>query len=176
MLAKLRSFGRIAANRGFKPILREAALQTTKVVRREEVVYDLTLKYSGRIDEVPIEPILECRDVTVSVEFYTRTLDFDLVIAPDLDPHQFGSRYAAVSREGDILHLSSHSRENGVFGASIYVRVDNVDEVCERFIKKGVSLSVPDGGKTPVDQTWGMREIGFRDPDGNKLTFGQAIS
>ena len=129
-----------------------------------------------RIDEVPIEPFLDCRDVAVSVEFYTRVLDFDLVIAPDPDPQQFGSRYAAVSREGDMLHLSSHRRENGAFGASVYVRVDNIDEVCERFIKNGIRLFVPDGGKTPVNQTWGMREIGFRDPDGNKLTFGQTIS
>ena len=75
-----------------------------------------------------------------------------------------------------MLHLSSHRTENGAFGASIYVRVGNVDEVCERFIKNGISLSVPDGGETPVNQTWGMREIGFRDPDGNKLTFGQTIS
>ena len=125
---------------------------------------------------MPIEPFLDCRNVSVSVDFYTRVLDFDLVVAPDPDPQQFGSRYAAVSRDGDIIHLSSHSRENGAFGASIYVRVDNVDELFDRFIENGINLSVPDCGKTPVNQTWGMREIGFRDPDGNKLTFGQTIA
>ena len=125
---------------------------------------------------MPIEPFLDCRDVAASVDFYTKVLDFDLVVAPDTEPQQFGSRYAAVSRGGNILHLSSHSRENGAFGASIYIRVDNVDELCERFIENGIKLSVPDGGKTPINQTWGMREIGFRDPDGNKLTFGQAIA
>lgn len=135
----------------------------------------LTSKDTERIYEVPIEPCLDCRDVAVSVDFYTNVLDFDLVVAPDPDPQHFGSRYAVVSRDDDILHLSSHSRENGAFGASIYVRVDNVDELCERFVENGIKLSVPDGGKTPVNQTWGMREIGFRDPDGNKLTFGQAI-
>lgn len=124
---------------------------------------------------MPIEPFLDCRDVAASVDFYTKVLDFDLVVAPDPDPQRFGSRYAAVSRGGDILHLSSHSREDGAFGASIYVKVDNVDELCARFIQNGVSLSVPDGGNTPVNQTWGMREIGLRDPDGNRLTFGQTI-
>lgn len=122
-----------------------------------------------------IEPFLDCRDVAVSVDFYTRVLDFNLVVAPDSDPQQFESRYAAVSRDGDILHLSSHSRGNGAFGASIYVRVENVDALCKKFVENGVNLSVSDGGKTPVNQTWGMREIGFRDPDGNKLTFGQTI-
>lgn len=123
-----------------------------------------------------IEPFFDCRDIAVSVDFYTKVLDFDLAIVPDPDPKQFGSRYAALSREGDILHLSSHSRENGAFGAAIYVRVDNVDELYERFVANGVVLTVPDGGTTPVDQSWGMREIGFRDPDGNKLTFGQPIT
>ena len=123
-----------------------------------------------------IEPFFDCRDIAVSVEFYTKVLDFELAVAHDPDPQQFGSRYAAVSRNGDILHLSSHGRENGVFGATIYVKVDDVDELCERYLANGVKLTVPDGGTAPVDQTWGMREIGFRDPDGNKLTFGQSTS
>ena len=123
-----------------------------------------------------IEPFLSCRDVMASVEFYTKVLDFKLVVAPDPDPEQFGSRYAALSRDGDILHLSSHARENGAFGAEIYIRVDNVDELCERYVANGVSLTVPTGGTSPVDQTWGMREIGFRDPDGNKITVGQEIT
>ena len=125
---------------------------------------------------VSIEPFLDCRDVAASVEFYTKVLDFDLEVAPDLDPQQFGSRYAAVSRDGDILLLSSHSRENGAFVAAIYVKVDNVDALCDQFVGKGVKLSVSDGGETPINQTWGMREIGFRDPDGNKLTFGQTLA
>lgn len=127
-----------------------------------------------RSSHLAIEPFLDCRNIAASVDFYTNVLDFDLAVGPDPDPTAFGSRYAALSRDGDILHLSSHGRENGAFGATIYVRVDNVDELCERFLANGVKLTVPDGGKSPVDQTWGMREIGFRDPDGNKLTFGQS--
>ena len=123
-----------------------------------------------------IEPFFDCRDIAVSVEFYTKVLDFELAVAPDPDPQQVNSRYAAVTRNGDILHLSSHRRENGAFGAAIYVRVDDVDELCERYVANGVKLSVPDGGAEPIDQTWGMREFGFRDPDGNKLTFGRPIS
>lgn len=130
-------------------------------------MYSLNPTDKKRIYEVPIEPFLDCRDVAASVDFYTKVLDFDLVVAPDPDPQQFGSRYAAVSRDGDILYLSSHGRENGAFVASIYVRVDKVDELCKQFIENGIKLSVPDGGKKPVNQTWGMREIGFRDPDGN---------
>ena len=122
-----------------------------------------------------IEPCLNCRDIRASIEFYTQVLDFELVVVPDPDPEQFGSRYAALSRDGDILHLSSHARENGVFGSEIYIRVNNIDEVCESYVKNGVVLTVPTGETSPVNQTWGMREIGFRDPDGNKITVGQLI-
>ncbi|MEO9826204.1 MAG: VOC family protein [Paracoccaceae bacterium] len=122
-----------------------------------------------------IEPCLSCRDIKTSIEFYTQVLDFDVAVAPHADPDQFSSRYAALSRDGDILHISSHARENGAFGAEIYIRVNNVDALCERFVANGVKLTVPSGGTTPIDQTWGMREIGFRDPDGNKITVGQSL-
>ena len=123
-----------------------------------------------------VEPCLSCRDISRSIEFYTQVLDFEVVAAPHPDPTHFASRYAALSRNGDVLHLSSHARENGAFGSEIYIRVDNVDALCERFVANGVELTVPQGGTSPIDQTWGMREIGFRDPDGNKITVGQALS
>ncbi|MEL7254061.1 MAG: VOC family protein [Pseudomonadota bacterium] len=123
-----------------------------------------------------VEPCLHCLDIQASVRFFTQVLDFTLIVAPDPDPAQFNSRYAALSRDGDILHLSSHPRENGAFGTEIYVRVDDVDALCAQFVTRGIVLTVPAGGTTPIDQTWGMREFGFRDPDGNKITFGQALS
>ncbi len=70
---------------------------------------------------------------------------------------------------------SSHARESGAFGAEIYIRVNNVDELCEKYLANGVELTVPSEGSSPIDQTWGMREIGFRDPDGNKITVGQHL-
>lgn len=122
-----------------------------------------------------IEPWMNCRDIHASIEFYTKVLDFELLVAPHPDPENFDSRHAVLSRDGDILHLDSHGRENGVFGTQIYVRVTNIDELCARFIANGVTLTIPIGETSPVDQTWGMREIGFCDPDGNKLSFGQPI-
>ena len=123
-----------------------------------------------------IEPCLNCIDILKSIDFYTKVLDFELAVAPHPDPENFNSRYAALSRDGDIVHLSSHARENGIFGSEIYIRVKNVDAVCALFIANGIKLTVPTGGTSPVDQTWGMREIGFRDPDGNKITVGQPLN
>lgn len=123
-----------------------------------------------------IEPWMNCRDIQSSIEFYTQVLDFTLVVAPHPDPENFNSRHAVLSREGDNLHLDSHGRENGFFGTQIYIRVTNIDELCRQFLKNGLELTIPTGGTTPVDQTWGMREIGFCDPDGNRISFGQPIS
>lgn len=122
-----------------------------------------------------IESWMNCRDIHASIEFYSKVLDFQLVVAPHPDPENFDSRHAVLSRDGDILHLDSHGRENGVFGTQIYVRVGNIDELCERFVANGLELTIPTAGKTPIDQTWGMREIGFRDPDDNRISFGQPI-
>ena len=122
-----------------------------------------------------IEPWMNCRDITASIEFYTKVLDFELIVAPHPDPENFDSRHAVLSRDGDIVHLDSHGRENAVFGTQIYIRVANIDELCERFIAKGLKLTVPENGSAPVDQTWGMREIGFNDPDGNRVSYGQEI-
>ncbi len=122
-----------------------------------------------------IEPWMNCRDILASIEFYTQVLDFELAVAPHPDPENFASRHAVLSREGDILHRDSHGRENGVFCTQIYVRVTNIDALCAQFLANGLQLTIPTGGTSPVDQTWGMREIGFRDPDDNRISYGQPI-
>ena len=61
----------------------------------------------------------------------------------------------------------------------MYCYVDDVDALFERFKQAG--LEVPCKPESPVeegpvDQTWGMREVYVRDPDGNTLRFGSSIS
>ena len=123
-----------------------------------------------------LEPWMNCSDMERAFRFYTEVLDFDVRQAPHPDPEHFMSGYAALERDGSILHLSSHGADTAVYGNLVYVRVTNVDELCARFVGKGVELTIPTGGTEPVDQTWGMREIGFCDPDGNRLVFGQTLS
>jgi len=115
-------------------------------------------------------------DIKRSLAFYVDVLDFSVVLAPDPDPESFMSRYAYLQRQGDGMHLSSHAGD-GVFGNVVYVRVDNVDALFKQFVERG--LQTMDTENFPAltipltDQTWGMREFSVRDPDGNKLTFGQ---
>ncbi len=125
-----------------------------------------------------IEPFVRCGDMPASVAFYTQVLDFDLRIAPDPDPQAFLSRYALLARDGSLLHLSAHAGD-GVFGSVIYVRVDDLDPLFALFVERGLNVDDPNRlpalTMAPVEQSWGMKEFSVRDPDGNRLTFGQSL-
>ena len=125
-----------------------------------------------------IEPFIKCSDVSRSLTFYTETLDFRVVQAPDADPTSFMSKYALIERGGCLVHLSSHSGD-GVFGNVVYVRVDDIDPLYRKFVANGLNTDAPDEYPSlrikPVVQTWGMKEFSVTDPDGNKITFGHRI-
>jgi uncharacterized glyoxalase superfamily protein PhnB len=94
--------------------------------------------------------------------------------APDPDPESFMSMYAFLEREGSFVHLSEHSGD-GVFGSVVYVKVEGIEELYDKFVSNG--LKVQDkGGLTMklVTQTWGMKEFAVADPDGNRIRFGQS--
>ena len=44
--------------------------------------------------------------------------------------------------------------------------VTDVDQLHEELSARGAVVQLP-----PTDQTWGIREMGIRDPDGNVLVF-----
>jgi uncharacterized glyoxalase superfamily protein PhnB len=71
-----------------------------------------------------------------------------------------------VSRDGLVLHLSSHAGD-GVTGGVVYFLSDDVDRLHAEFVSRGAPIHI-----APVDQTWGMRELYLRDPDGNSVRFG----
>lgn len=54
-----------------------------------------------------ISPFLRCSDITNSLAFYTSTLDFKVVQAPD--PEAFMSMHTYLKREDSFAHLSQHS-------------------------------------------------------------------
>lgn len=123
-----------------------------------------------------IEPFIKCSDIHESLVFYTDILDFKVLRSPDSDPASFMSKYAFLGREGSFVHLSAHAGD-GVFGNVIYVRVDNVDTTYKVFVGRGLKQQERAGMTiAPVVQTWGMKEFTVVDPDGNRITFGQAIT
>jgi uncharacterized glyoxalase superfamily protein PhnB len=72
----------------------------------------------------------------------------------------------------DVVQLHVHSFESGgaLGGGAVYFFVDDVNALHATLA--GGGAAIPNG---PFDQTWGTREIGVRDPDGNTLTFGERI-
>ena len=53
---------------------------------------------------------------------------------------------------------------------SVYVAVDNVDDLHREFVAKGIPI---DTG--PVDQSWGTREMYVKDADLNSIRFTQDL-
>ena len=121
-----------------------------------------------------IEPFIKCSQIKASLAFYTEILDFKVVQAPDPDPTSFMSVYAFLERGGSHVHLSEHSGD-GVFGSVIYVRVEDIEATYKTLIENG--LEVKDKGVLTMElvtQAWGMKEFSVKDPDGNRITFGQS--
>ncbi len=126
-----------------------------------------------------IEPTIKSSDISRSLEFYVGVLDFVVLQPPDSDPNAFMSKYSLISRDGCPVHLSSHGSD-GVFGNILYVRVDDIEPLYNKFVANGLNTQTPNEYPSlripPVEQTWGMKEFSVTDPDGNKITFGHPIS
>jgi catechol 2,3-dioxygenase-like lactoylglutathione lyase family enzyme len=78
--------------------------------------------------------------------------------------------YMGVSRDDAVLHLSSHAGD-GVIGGVVCFMSDDVDALHAEFVGKGVRIHI-----APVDQTWGLRELYVKDPDGNSVRFGAPVA
>ncbi len=120
---------------------------------------------------IRIVPILKCRDLARSIAFYTETLDFELVDPQDTGP-------VIEVRHGDAEIQLSTMGGDGMFGTAINVWVDDVDERFRTYVARGLDVTNrPESPvhTSPVDQTWGTRELYVTDPDGNTLRFRHLI-
>ena len=118
-----------------------------------------------------VHPVLMCRDVTSSIQFYER-LGFSLVFRDrDADP-----KYAAVSRDQVELHLQWHDKAFWAYPIDrpTYRFVVDPDGLFDELKHQDV-LTHPDVNQSPfqmpADSAWGTRELHVRDPDGNGLQF-----
>lgn len=119
-----------------------------------------------------IIPTVKCSRIARSIDFHTRTLDFNLI---GVFPEPIDPAYAILSRVGDELHLSSHAGD-GVPGQSVVIPVPDVDAVFAEILARGHQRpDKPDSPihQRPTDQTWGTRDFVVDDPDGNSIVFTQ---
>jgi catechol 2,3-dioxygenase-like lactoylglutathione lyase family enzyme len=117
-----------------------------------------------------IIPILKCSRIEQSVHFYTKILDFKIVIT---DENLIDPCYVTLKRNGYTLHLSSHSGD-GSFGTAVVIQEKNLEDVFKAFKARGLNNTLKIS--SPVHQgvilqTWGTLEFYVDDPDGNTIRF-----
>ena len=110
-------------------------------------------------------PVLSVTDSCRTEDYYCKILGFEKLFAYRPDPSRSDPCYLGVARDGVVLHLHSFKPERaGMTDAFLYV--DDVDGLYAEVMARGATIHMP-----PTDQTWGTRELGIRDPDGNVLVF-----
>ncbi len=112
-------------------------------------------------------PVIAITDSTRSEDYYCRVLGFQKMFAYRPDPTKTDPCYLGVARDGVSLHLHSFKPERaGMTDAFLWV--EDVDLLHDEVASRGAIIQLP-----PTDQTWGTRETGVRDPDGNVLVFAK---
>lgn len=116
-------------------------------------------------------PLLKVSNMNEAVAFYTTILDFELKY-PDSPLNKF----CVDLIRGDAELLLTE--KDGIYGIPVYVYVDDVDYLFQKYIKRGLTTPRKENSpvhESPINQTWGMREFYVTDADGNTLRFASPV-
>ncbi len=113
-----------------------------------------------------ISPILTVHDLPQALEFYQRTLGFDLAWSWG-EPADI----AAVCRDNVEITLTQRSDAKPAGAAHIYLGISGIDAYYSQVEQAGATIVVPIG-----DRPYGMRDFRIADPSGNELSIGQATA
>src|SRR5947209_619719 len=110
-------------------------------------------------------PVIAITDSDRAEDYYCRVLGFKKAFDYRPNTSKRDPRYLGIDRDGVSLHLQSFKPERaGMTDAFLWVA--NVDLFYDEISARRAVTQLP-----PTDQTWGTREAGIRDPDGNVLVF-----
>ena len=119
---------------------------------------------------VHVTPFLLVPELDAALDFFTRVLGFTI-------PFQVAN-YAYLTLDTAGMRLLAESDVTPVTReharTTVYIDVRDVDALYAELQPRLATLP-EDDVHAPVNQHWGMRELGVRMPDGNWLTFGQPI-
>ncbi|MBD2701180.1 VOC family protein [Spirosoma sp. BT702] len=106
-------------------------------------------------------PVLYVSDISRSLSYYTHILGFDEKWEWESPP-----TFGGVEKDGVEIFFSSdgHSR------SWVCLIVDDVDAYYKTIVSKGAIIIAP-----PQSQSWNIREMYVKDPDGNLLSFGHRL-
>ena len=110
------------------------------------------------------EVCIETNDVIKLAEFYRKILK----IHSDNDTDDKDEIHQSIISEGVGLTVynDGHKKNNQNENISLAFTVDDVEEEYYILQKMGVNII-----QTPKVQTWGAKNMIFKDPDGNKIYF-----
>lgn len=113
-------------------------------------------------------PLLHVASAARSLAFYRDGLGFAVEFAVPADASD--PCYLGLERDGARLHLSSHA-DDAVPGGVAYILADEIDRLHDEILPLGAAITLH-----PFNQSWGMREMYVRDPDGNAIRFAAPVS
>ncbi len=119
-----------------------------------------------------LSPLLAVRDMKKTIDFYTKSLGFELKMAfPDAN----NPEYADVIKDGMVLMFvpaKNHgidTKEKFGTGVYLYLQIDgDIDKYYNELKQKEVKIAVD-----IKDEPFGVRDFTVEDIDGYKLTFNQ---
>jgi catechol 2,3-dioxygenase-like lactoylglutathione lyase family enzyme len=111
-----------------------------------------------------VHPVLEVGDTRRSIGWYCEAMGFEVAFDDREDP----PGYVGLRRDGVEIHMQSHPEPGWAGGGCAYrFLVDDPDSLLAEFRARSSIFAEVD----LKDTTWGTREFGRRDPDGNALFF-----
>jgi uncharacterized glyoxalase superfamily protein PhnB len=116
-----------------------------------------------------IIPLLRVLNIKEAIAFYTAVLDFVLK-----DPDDAENDWGINLLNGNAELQLTKGEEDQKLGIAIYVLVNNIDALFEKYISRGLDTSLKKDSPVhqgPLHQTWGTREFYVNDPSGNTLRF-----
>ena len=114
-------------------------------------------------------PLFRTRNMKEAIAFYTNILDFEL-----REPGASPDDWVVLLANGDAELMLTSLEGDQKIGIATNVLVDNIDELFEKYKKRGLDTSYKVESPVhqgPIDQTWGTREFYVTDSDGNTLRF-----
>lgn len=114
-------------------------------------------------------PILPCRSISVTTEFY-------LALGFEGGAHAFNKDYAIFTRDTIELHFFLHpDLVPAASWAGCYIRVLDVQNLYQASMASGLPYSGIPRMDRLEDKPWGLREFAIVDPDGSLVRIGQII-
>lgn len=113
--------------------------------------------------------VLAVRDLGVSTDYFTRVLGFERE-SVEAEGWSFLTRDNFMVMLGECPDVTP-AAQLGDHSYVAYLFVEGVDQFYEELVGRGAILT-----STPTDEPWGLREFGFRTPDGHRIKCGQPIA